>query len=57
MNVRMHAHSDVYGNNFIKIYECEGDKFGKLLVKAEEEDDTECHRRATELIESILRKE
>lgn len=55
MSVRMHAHSDVYGNNFIKIYEYEGDRQKRLVMKAEEDDDIELHKRATELIESLIK--
>lgn len=56
MNVRMHAHSDVYGNNFIKIYEYEDERPKKLVMKVEEEDDIELHKRATELIERLIGK-
>lgn len=57
MNVRMHAHSDIYGNNYIKIYEYEGEQIKRLIMKAEEEDDLECHIKAAELIEGLIAKE
>lgn len=54
MNVRMHTHQDLNGNNTIKIYEYDGEIPKRLVMKAAEENDTDLYLRAAELIVGLL---
>lgn len=56
-SLRYHMHFDVYGNNFIEIWEYEGEKKGRCICKVKEETEIECYKRAVELLESYSGKE
>lgn len=47
-SLRLHSHFDVYGNNFIEIWEYSGDIRGKRICMAKEEDEATCYKRAIE---------
>lgn len=49
--LRYHIHFDVYGNNFIEIWEYAGEKRGRRIVYAKEDTETACYKRAIEELE------
>lgn len=51
-NLRLHSHFDVYGNNFIEIWEYKGNVRGKRICMAKEEGEVACYKRATEELKS-----
>lgn len=54
--VREHSHFDIYGNNYIKVTEFDGDQPKRTIVNVSEEDSTDCYKRAAEQIRAILAK-
>lgn len=51
-NLRQHSHFDIYGNNYIEVWEYKGDVRGSRIVMAKEEDEAACYRRAIEELKS-----
>lgn len=49
-SLREHSHSDIYGNNFIKIWEYEGEVRKRCICNVKEESETECYKRAIEIL-------
>lgn len=45
-NLRLHSHFDIYGNNFIEIFQYDGEKRGKCVCKVKEDEAIDCYRRA-----------
>lgn len=56
-SLREHSHFDVYGNNFIEIWEQEGDRKGRYICKIKEDTEIECYQRAIEQLEAYSRKD
>lgn len=50
------GHSDLYGNNLIEIWEYKGDGRVRRICKVEAENETECYRRAAEILKNYGRK-
>ncbi len=55
--LRYHMHFDIYGNNLIEIWEYEGEKRGRYICRVKEETETDCYKRAIEILESYNRKD
>lgn len=55
-SLREHSHFDIYGNNFIEIWEYVGDRRGRCICKVREETETDCYKRAIEVLESYSGK-
>lgn len=55
-NLRLHMHLDVYGNNFIEIWEYAGEK-KRYVCKVKEETGTACYRRAVEMLKNYRGKD
>lgn len=55
-NLRLHTRFTVYDKGLIEIYQHEGDKRGRQIVRTTDEDSTECYKRATEALESFKAK-
>ena len=51
-NLRLHSHFDVYGNNYIEIWEYKGDVRGNRIVIAKEEDEITCSKRAIDVLKN-----
>lgn len=47
-NLRLHSHFDVYGNDYIEIWEYKGDVRGSRICMVKEEGEVACYRRAIE---------
>lgn len=47
-NLRLHRHFDVYGNDYIEIWEYKGDVRGSRICMVKEEGEVACYRRAIE---------
>lgn len=48
--LRYHMHFDIYNNNFIEIWEYEGERRGRCICKVKEETETACYKRAIEIL-------
>lgn len=55
-SLREHSHFDIYGNNFIEIWEYVGDRRGRCICKVREETEIDCYKRAIEVLESYSGK-
>ena len=55
--LRYHMHFDVYGNNLIEIWEYKGEKRAHCICKVKEETETDCYKRAIEMLESYKGKD
>ncbi len=55
--LRYHSHFDVYGNNFIEIWEHKGDQRTRCICKVKEEDEIECYKKAIDTLKSYGEKE
>lgn len=47
-NLRLHSHFDVYGNDYIEIWEYKGDVRGSRICMVKKEGEVACYRRAIE---------
>lgn len=48
--LRYHMHFDIYGNNFIEIWEYAGEVRKRRICKVKEEDEAACYKRAIEIL-------
>ena len=48
--LRYHMHFDIYNNNFIEIWEYEGERRGRCICKVKEETETACYKQAIEIL-------
>ena len=55
-SLREHSHFDIYGNNFIEIWEYVGERRGRCICKVKEEDEIACYKRAIEMLISYSGK-
>lgn len=53
-NLRLHTKFNIYGEGFIEIYEYDGEKRGRCVVKINEEDEAECYLRAAAALEMYI---
>lgn len=49
-SLREHSHFDIYGNNFIEIWEYARKRRGRYICKVKEETETACYKRAIEIL-------
>lgn len=54
--LRYHMHFDIYGNNFIEIWEYAGEVRKRCICKVKEEDEIACYKRAIEMLISYSGK-
>lgn len=55
--LRENSHFDIYGNNFIEIWEYKGSRKGRCICKIKEESETLCYKRAIDMLEYYGGKE
>lgn len=55
-SLREHSHFDIYGNNFIEIWEYAGEVRKRCICKVKEEDEIACYKRAIEMLKRYREK-
>ena len=56
-NIRMAAHTSLFDDGWIKVWEVQGDEPGKCICHVTDEDDTNLYRLATRDLKRILDRE
>lgn len=52
--IRVHSHSSLYDDSWIRIYEVDSEKLGKCIVDVSDEEEENLYRRASNDIRMIL---
>lgn len=55
-NLRLHSHFSLYDDSFIEIWEYANEKRVRKIVRAKEENEIECYRRAIEELKDYAQK-
>lgn len=53
--MRMHSRFSLYDDGLIEIWEYRGEQKTRSICKFKEESETECYKRATEVVENYIK--